>query len=448
MKHFFQSLFLTGRIFLLLGADIALFVLAQFLPVLLLPAFGHACGHRPRRRARRRRALPRAQGHRRRARHRREAFQRRRQPPSASTLENYYNFPVHVEVIDEAPFQFQRRDIVFQCQPCPAAPRAPSTTRCGRPSGASTPSVRLNAFVATPLRLVRRRFRFDVGKVLPVYPSFLQMRQYELMAAHNRLTEMGVKRVRRLGQSMEFEQIREYVVGDDLRSMNWKATARAGRNMVNQFIEEKSQPVYCIIDKGRMMRMPFKGMTLLDYAINASLVVSNIAIHRQDRAGLITFSEQLGVFAKANHRPTQMHVIMELLYNQKTRYLESDFELLYSHVRRKVGQRSLLLLFTNFRHPGGHAPPAPLPAPPQPRPPARRGHLLHRYTELRELILAPSTNLDQVYLKTIAEKFDFEKRQIVKELGLHGIQAILSTPEDLTINSLNKYLEMKARGLI
>lgn len=444
MKKFFQSLFLTSRLFGLLGANVGLFVFAQFLPVLFIPAVGLLGGivmavaldasvlYRVRKGI----SGARVTG---------EKLSNGDENRIRIELENYYNFPVQVEVIDEAPFQFQRRDIVFNVDMPSGSARdleyhLRPTKRGEYQFGA------LNAFVATPLRLVRRRFRFNVDQVLPVYPSFLQMRQYELMAANNRLTELGVKRVRRLGQSMEFEQIRDYVVGDDLRSMNWKATARAGRNMVNQFIEEKSQPVYCIIDKGRMMRMPFKGMTLLDYAINASLVVSNIAIHRQDRAGLITFSEQLGVFAKANHRPTQMNVIMELLYNQKTRYLESDFELLYSHVRRKVSQRSLLLLFTNFDSLGAMRRQLPYLRR------LNRDHLLvvvfFQNTELRELILAPSQNLDQVYLKTIAEKFDFEKRQIVKELSLHGIQAILSTPEDLTINSLNKYLEMKARGLI
>lgn len=444
MKNFFQSLFLTGRLFLLLGADIALFVMAQFFPVLFLPAIGLLAGTglavaldaAVLFRVRKGIAGERITG---------EKLSNGDENRIRIELENYYNFPVHVEVIDEAPFQFQRRDIVFRAALPSGSARGLDYTLRPTKRGEYAFGA-LNTFVASPLGLVRRRFRFDVGKVLPVYPSFLQMRQYELMAANNRLTELGVKRVRRLGQSMEFEQIREYVVGDDLRSMNWKASARAGRNMVNQFIEEKSQPVYCIIDKGRMMRMPFKGMTLLDYAINASLVICNIAIHRQDRAGLITFAEQMGVFAKANHRPTQMNVIMELLYNQKTRYLESDFELLYSHIRRKVSQRSLLLLFTNFDSLGAMRRQLPYLRR------LNRDHLLvvvfFHNTELRELILAPATNLDQVYLKTIAEKFDFEKRQIVKELSLHGIQAILSTPEDLTINSLNKYLEMKARGLI
>jgi uncharacterized protein (DUF58 family) len=200
------------------------------------------------------------------------------------------------------------------------------------------------------------------------------------------------------------------------------------------------------VDKGRMMKMPFEGMTLLDYAINASLVVSNIAIHRQDRAGLITFSDQIGVHAKASHRPTQMNVIMDLLYNQKTRFLESDFERLYLNIHRNIAQRSLILLFTNFESIGAMRRQLPY------LQRISRRHLLvvifFQNTELKAVIQAPANDLEQIYFKTVAEKFDFEKRQIVKELHVHGIQAVLSTPQDLTVSALNKYLEMKARGML
>jgi uncharacterized protein (DUF58 family) len=101
------------------------------------------------------------------------------------------------------------------------------------------------------------------------------MRRYQLMAATNRLQEAGSQRLRKLGQSMEFEQIKEYVRGDDYRNINWKATARRGGLMVNNFTDERSQQIYCVINKGRTMKMPFAGMTLLDYAINASLVLCN-----------------------------------------------------------------------------------------------------------------------------------------------------------------------------
>src|SRR6187549_2637741 len=135
------------------------------------------------------------------------------------------------------------------------------------------------------------------------------MRRYQLMAATNRLQESGTQRLRKLGQSMEFEQIKEYVRGDDYRNINWKATARRGGElMVNNYTDERSQQIYCLINKGRVMKMPFNGMTLLDYAINASLVLSNVALVKQDKAGLITFEKNLDTFLLADKKPTQMNL--------------------------------------------------------------------------------------------------------------------------------------------
>src|SRR3546814_3180514 len=107
------------------------------------------------------------------------------------------------------------------------------------------------------------------------------MRRFELLAISNRLREVGIKRVRRIGNSMEFEQVRNYVVGDDPRFINWKATARKNDIMLNAFQEERAQQVFSLIDKGRGMQMPFEGLSLMDYAINASLVLANTALDRK-----------------------------------------------------------------------------------------------------------------------------------------------------------------------
>lgn len=360
-------------------------------------------------------------------------------------IDNFYNFAVRAEVIDELPFQFQKRDTLFHTK-VDSGKRQELLYSVRPIKRGEYEFGALKVYARTAMGIIARRFEFEMGKTLPVYPSYMQMRQYELLAMSNRLQDIGVKRIRRLGHSMEFEQIREYVVGDDLRTLNWKATARANRYMVNQYTEEKSQPIYCVIDKGRMMKMPFEGLSLLDYAINATLVMSNIAIYKQDRAGLITFAEEMGVVLKAKRSATQMQAITEILYNQKTRYLESDFELLYTNVRRQISHRSLMLIFTNFDS---------LSAMRRQLPYLRRlnrDHLLvvifFENTELQEIILAPATNTKEVYLKTVAEKFAFEKRQIVRELNLHGIQSVLTAPENLTVNTLNKYLELKSRGVI
>jgi len=370
--------------------------------------------------------------------------------PVTIFLESRYRFETPVEVIDEIPVQFQRRDVLFRATLMPHESQLiryqlRPTRRGEYQFGA------LNVLVMTPLQLLKRRFRFDADLVVPVYPSFLQMRQYELLAATNRLNELGIKKIRRIGHSMEFEQVRPYTPGDDIRTINYKATARRSSGtdmslMVNAYQDERSQPVYCLIDKGRVMRSPFEGLTLLDYAINASLVLSNIALLKQDRAGILTFANEVNQMLPAERKPGQLQKILDLLYRQRTQFLETDYESLTATVRTQIRQRSLLLLFTNFDTANALNRQLPF---------LRRmakDHLLlvvfFENTELRSLLDKPAQTTEEVYMKTIGEKFSYEKRQIVKQLQQYGIQTILTAPQNLTANTVNKYLELKARGMI
>lgn len=360
-------------------------------------------------------------------------------------LENRYAFGAKVEVIDEIPHQFQRRDVLFKAHM--EASSAQQITYYLRPVSRGVYVFgQVNVFVLTPLRLVKRRYRFEEKSEVAVYPSFLQMRQYALLAVGNRLSEVGIRKIRRVGHSMEFDQVRNYVPGDDRRSVNWKATARKGDVMVNAYEDERQQSVYCLIDKGRVMQSPFEGLTLLDYAINASLVMSNIAIIKQDKAGLITFSDTMGQIVQADRRNGHMQRLLEVLYRQKTRFMETDFERLCIAVKSQVRQRSLLLLFTNFETVEGMQRQLPY---------LRRlakDHLLvvilFENTETKQLLDAPAVSVEQVYLKTIAQRFYYEKKRITTELRQYGIQTILTPPQQLSANTINKYLELKARGAI
>jgi uncharacterized protein (DUF58 family) len=266
------------------------------------------------------------------------------------------------------------------------------------------------------------------------------------MAISNRLTEAGIKKIRRIGHNLEFELVREYVAGDDVRTINWKATARKVQLMVNQYQDERSQNVYSLIDKSRVMEMPFQGMTLLDYAINASLVMSNIALRKSDKAGLLTFQDKVNTFLPASRSNRQLATILEVLYNQKTSFREADFSAVYSQVRSKINQRSLLLLFTNFESTYGMERQLPFLRS------LARYHLLvvifFENTELNTLISQPARSTREIYHKSIAEKFALDKKLIVKTLTQNGIHTILTSPEKLTVNTLNKYLEFKARGYI
>ncbi|MBV6421841.1 MAG: hypothetical protein DAHOPDDO_03123 [Ignavibacteriaceae bacterium] len=360
-------------------------------------------------------------------------------------IENKYPFKISCELIDEIPFEFQIRDLLFKINVDSAVTKVFNYTlrpvKRGEYNFGST-----NVYVSSPIGFVTRRYRFEGSRLVPVYPSYLQMKKYELMAISDRLTEAGVKRIRRIGHSMEFDHIKDYVRGDDFRTINWKATARKSRLMVNHFDDEKSQQVYSVIDIGRVMKMPFEGLSLLDYAINSSLVISSIAMLKQDKAGIVTFSNKVSKILPADRQARQMENILELLYNQKTDFLESDFEILTSAILKKVTHRSLILLYTNFES---------LNALQRQLPYLRRLAQTHLViiiffinTELFSLIDKAAENVEEIYHKTIAEKFAFEKRLIVKELARYSIQSILTTPQNLSVNTINKYLELKSRGLI
>ena len=360
-------------------------------------------------------------------------------------LKNNYPVRISLDIIDEIPFQFQKRDFLIQLSLGEKEKKVIEYTL--RPTQRGEYFFgKLNVYVKSPVRLVSKRYISGENATVASYPSFIQLRKYDMMAFSHLLSGMGLKRIRRIGLTMEFEQIKDYVPGDDMRSVNWKATSKKNTLMVNQYQDEKSQPVYQVIDTGRSMQMPFMGLSLLDYAINSTLAFSNIVLKKQDKAGMFTFCKKTGNYVAADRRAGQMHKLMESLYRIETDFLESDFSRLYVDLKQSVTQRSLIMLYTNFEtidalrrqlsYLKGIA----------------KNHLLivvfFDNTELNRLIDMQTKNVQEVYDKVIAEKFAFEKRLIVRELKQHGIQSILTQPENLTIDTINKYLELKARGMI
>ena len=210
-------------------------------------------------------------------------------------VENRYMYPMQIDVIDEIPDVFQRRDILFALD-LKSGEHKEIIYRLRPVRRGEYKFGHIRLFVSTQLGLVVRRYTCGQPADVKVYPSYLMLHQYELMAISNNLTELGIKRVRRIGHHTEFDHIKEYVKGDDYRTINWKASARRHQLMVNTYQDERSQQVYNIIDKGRFMQSAFREMTLLDYSINASLVLSYVTIHKEDKAGLITFAENFETF--------------------------------------------------------------------------------------------------------------------------------------------------------
>ena len=239
------------------------------------------------------------------------------------TLKNTTGHRYEVELLDELPMQFQKRDFTI---PFIILPKEKKTV-----TYPIRPVIRgayefghVNLFISNPWRpaspfgYLQRRLQLEQPAEIAVYPSVVQMKKYELLALSRLSTQQGLRKIRRIGHSYEFEQIKEYVLGDDYRSVNWKATGRRHRLMVNQYEDERSQQIYSIIDKSRSMRMPFDNMSLLDHAINSTLALSNIALKKYDKAGMITFSDKIGTVLRADRKANQLGKIQEQLYKEKS----------------------------------------------------------------------------------------------------------------------------------
>jgi len=366
--------------------------------------------------------------------------------PIILKLEGLVGFTMTITVKEEFPLQLQLRDKAFVHENLKAGFQLDIDYEIRPTERGAYHFGDTQVFVQTPLKLLKRRVTLPTACTVKVYPSFIQARKYSFLAINNRIEEVGVKKIRKLGVSHEFEQIREYVTGDDFRKINWKASARKGDLMVNQYQEERSQNVYCLVDKGRLMHMPFEGLSLIDYAINASLVMAGIASGRGDKAGLVTFSDKIGSFIMAQRKGTQMSLIADALYDQETRLRETDYLRLYKNIKTRIKKRSLLILFTNFDSLVSlKRQVVYLRA-------MSRDHALCTVifdnSEINQRADKPANTMKAAYDQTMAEKFQYEKRQIIKELTKHGIYTILTEPRDLTVNTINKYIELKARGAI
>lgn len=360
-------------------------------------------------------------------------------------VNNNQNTMVRAEVVDELPIEFQNRNFSFSFY-LPAQDTKTIQYKVRPLTRGAYIFGNCNVFISSLIGLIQNKIVFEIQESIPVYPSSIQVKKHELLLFNKLHAFQGVKKMRKIGHSYEFEQIKNYTSGDDIRTINWKATSRRNQLMINQFGDEKSQQVYSILDKSRAMNMPFNGLSLLDYAINTTLVISNTAIHKDDKAGILTFNEKIGNFTKASKAQGQLKVISETLYKEAESNYEANYELLYNAVTRLIKQRSLIILYTNFESYFTLERYLPILRK------INRSHLLlvvvFKNTEIERYSYEKADDTLDIYHKTIGKKFLYEKEMMVKELAKYGIQSILTAPEELSTQTINKYLEFKAKGWI
>jgi uncharacterized protein (DUF58 family) len=277
--------------------------------------------------------------------------------------------------------------------------------------------------------------------VVRVYPNLRGPRRYELALRRGALHSVGVRAARRSGGGGEFEQLREYVPGDALRDLDWKAAAKRLRPITRVHGQELHQSVLIALDAGRLMAAPLAGLTKLDHAIHAALLVAWVAQRVGDRVGLLVFAQDVLHFVPPGRGHTQYLRILDALYAVEASDSYVDFRALAEFVRGRVSRRSLLLLFSDLLDESQALPLA------TELPKLRKKHLPLCVTlsdpVTEELARAKATDVEQVYQRAAAADLMAERALVKAQLTRAGVAVLEASAADLAVATVNRYLEIK-----
>jgi len=285
-----------------------------------------------------------------------------------------------------------------------------------------------------------------VTSSINVYPDMKQLSRYALLARTNRLSLVGVRRTRRIGQDHEFERLRDYTPDDNYRHMDWRATARRHKLTVRDFQSSQSQRVIFLIDCGRMMTNHASGLSLLDHSLNAMLMLSYVALQRGDAVGMIAFSDSIHSFVPPRGGMNQMNQLLHASFDRFPNIVESRYDQAFRYLSSHCQKRSLVVLITNVVDEvnanqlhqylssiaGRHLP---------------LGVMLrdHRIFDAADMA-APSG--ESLYRSAAAAEILTWRHQVITALEHRGVLSLDTFPEDMTAPLVNRYLEVKARHLL
>jgi len=295
-----------------------------------------------------------------------------------------------------------------------------------------------------PLGLVWRRWRVPTSAEVQVRPGVLEVRRFRMLAQKHRLREAGLRAVRERGEGTSFESLREYLRGDDRRSIDWKATARRGTTTVRQFEAERSQNVLLAIDCGRLMSQRIAGRERLDHALSAALLLADVASRHGDRVGVFVFSDRVHGFMPPARGPLDR--IAEAFARVETRPVEPDYPSAFAFLARSLRRRSLLVLFTDVIDARASA------AVLQYLNAAKRRHLpllvTIRNTALEEAATREAGSESDVYERAAAEELLQARATALAGMRRAGVLVADTRPDELTAETVNRYLEVKRRALL
>lgn len=303
---------------------------------------------------------------------------------------------------------------------------------------------RIGVRMLGPAGLAGRQLSIGPAEEIRVYPDITAVQRYSLLARRGALHEIGVRAMRFAGRGTEFESLRDYAPGDSYSDIDWKATARRGRPVVRQFEAERSQTIVLAIDAGRLMTAQVGGLSKLDRAVNAALLLAFLATRMGDSVGLLVFGRDVRKYLPPRKGHRQFLAVLEALYAVEERVEEPDYAGALRYLAARVGKRSLVVLFTELVGTD----------------PSRRllgvlstlapRHLplviTQRNEEVERIASAPIGAESDAMRSAVAQDLLHDKIRAVRALRARGSLVLDVVPEELSVAAVNRFLEIKARG--
>lgn len=301
--------------------------------------------------------------------------------------------------------------------------------------------------VSGPLGLMRATLRWPMDDRITVAPSIAGVRRYRLLALQHRLTDLGVRAIRRRGEGTTFSALKEYVPGDDPRRIDWKATAKRQQVIVREHTVEQGQTVLVAVDAGRLMTQLAGDLPRFEHALSAALVLADVALHSGDRVGLLLFDDEVRAFVPPARGAETLTRLREALIPAKASLVEPDYAAAFRTLAARHRRRSLVVLFTDVIDPRSSGALVAHTS-------RSAGRHLPIVVALRnDALVAAATPADRrtttaLYESAAAEELLSAREEALAQMRRAGVDVVDASPTQLSAAVVNRYLEVKARGLL
>ena len=370
----------------------------------------------------------------------------------ALSIKNFGNVAVRCQLVDETPASLRTappsRDVVVPARDSAQTsykvlPRERGDVRLGR----------LFLQYRSALGFAERWASANISQTVRVLPDLAQARQHALFLIRSRQVEMEKRRRRRQrGQGREFESLRDYRVGDDIRDLCWTATARRHQLTTRLFEIERSQAVWIVLDAGRLLRAQIQEgtgevrLSKLDYAVNAALSVAQVASQCGDRVGLLAYGRNIQQNVAAGRGALHLRTIVDSLAQVHGEAAEANHSRAAHVLLTEQSRRSLVIWITDF---------AETPATPEVIEYAMKMTQRHlvvfaamNQPDLALLAQTTPQTPEEMFRHAAALEITQRRDLLLRGLRQRGVFAFELVPGLLASTLVNQYLDIKERNLL